>query len=573
MEIKEKKELGWNPSRVLFGLSRIGYNTSSALCDIVDNSFGADAKNIQIIAVKRDSELAETAKNNIKEYCIIDDGKGMSEEEILEALKLGADDTNYETNSLSKFGLGLKSASFSQGDILEVISSKDGESFEKFCVSMPEIEKHKQYFAYRLKLTKIDKELIKKYISKSGTIIRIGEVRQMNHPSYKITREELEKKLGIIYYYKIQDEVKIFLNDILINPYDVLHIDEANSNGESLDPNTWDGKSVRWLEKPKQIILDLENQVKAQIEATQLPHPPRVFIEDKIPQNETRKKYQIEAGNYGFYVYRNGRLISWAEKFGIIPQDQDLYSFRGRVLIDETADDALNIDVKKSSITLSESSLSILDTLSNLIKKNSKDAWNSSKAAVSIQESNSSTEKSNEIAERTIIDLIPPGSDITEKEAIEVATKVSEKQRKKIKDHIKSVNQIEEVDETTLEDFNKNSNPLAEYIYRVPTLPDNVLWSPFYNGEKVTVQINLMHRFAQQVYQNNERNRDMHIIIDLFMHNLAASELHMYNVLTKKGFSIDQIDNIFLEYRLTVSDILAKMCRDSSNSLPPYDNN
>ena len=208
-----------------------------------------------------------------------------------------------------------------------------------------------------------------------------------------------------------------------------------------------------------------------------------------------------------------------------------------------------------------------------MIKKNSKDAWNISSAAVSIQESNSSTEKSNEIAERTIIDLIPPGSDITEKEAIEVATKVSEKQKKKIKDHIKSVNQIEEVDETTLEDFNKNSNPLAEYIYRVPTLPDNVLWSPFYNGEKVTVQINLMHRFAQQVYQNNERNRDMHIIIDLFMHNLAASELHMYNVLTKKGFSIDQIDNIFLEYRLTVSDILAKMCRDSSSSLPPYDNN
>lgn len=45
----EKKELGWNPSRVLFGLSRIGYNTSSAICDIVANSFGADAKNINMI--------------------------------------------------------------------------------------------------------------------------------------------------------------------------------------------------------------------------------------------------------------------------------------------------------------------------------------------------------------------------------------------------------------------------------------------------------------------------------------------------------------------------------------------
>ena len=104
----EKTLLSWNPSRVLFGLSRIGYSTASALCDIVDNSFGAGAANIQVIAVKNDKNLTDTAKNNIKEYCIIDDGKGMNEIEIINALKLGADDAHYEANSLSKFCLGLK---------------------------------------------------------------------------------------------------------------------------------------------------------------------------------------------------------------------------------------------------------------------------------------------------------------------------------------------------------------------------------------------------------------------------------------------------------------------------------
>lgn len=572
----EKTLLSWNPSRVLFGLSRIGYSTASALCDIVDNSFGAGAANIQVIAVKNDKNLTDTAKNNIKEYCIIDDGKGMNEIEIINALKLGADDAHYEANSLSKFGLGLKSASFSQGDVLEIISTVDGLEYKKFCVSMPEIEKQQEYFAFQVELSGDDKELIKKYIpQRSGTIIRVGEVRQINHQSYKMTRDELEKKLGIIYYYKLLKEVNIFLNDSAIVPYDVLHVDEANNNGGSLDPNNWDGKSVKWLQFTTDIVLDVENGVNAKIEATQLPHPPRVFIEDKIAQSETRKKYLIDAGNYGFYVYRNGRLIAWAEKFGIIPQDQDLYSFRGRILIDETADDAFNIDVKKSSITLSESSLSILETLANLIKKNSKDAWNSSKAAVSIIESNSSTEKSNEIAEKTILDLILPGSDVTEEEAVSVAKSVGEKQKKKLKEHIKNikrVEQTEEIDENDIEEFNKNSNPLAEYIYRVPTLPDNVLWAPFYNGDKVTVQINLMHRFASQVYQNNERNKDMHILMDLFMHNLSSAELHMYNLLVKKGMTMDLIEVVFTEYRLIVSELLAKMCRDSAAAMPPYDN-
>jgi len=38
-------------------------------------------------------------------------------------------------------------------------------------------------------------------------------------------------------------------------------------------------------------------------------------------------------------VYRNRRLISWADSLdGIVGSDQDLWSFRGRILIDDSAD-------------------------------------------------------------------------------------------------------------------------------------------------------------------------------------------------------------------------------------------
>lgn len=74
----------------------------------------------------------------------------MSEQEVLNALKLGSPDSNYDTNSLSKFGLGLKSAAFSQGNVLEVISSDGTHDFIKFIVSLNEIKTEGKYFSKKL---------------------------------------------------------------------------------------------------------------------------------------------------------------------------------------------------------------------------------------------------------------------------------------------------------------------------------------------------------------------------------------------------------------------------------------
>ena len=83
----------------------------------------------------------------------------------------------------------------------------------------------------------------------------------------------------------------------------------------------------------------------------------------------------IDASNYGFYVYRNKRLISWASHLQIIPYDQDFYAFRGRILIDDAADDFFNIDVKKSTITLSDEAWTAISDYTKEAKSKSKAAW------------------------------------------------------------------------------------------------------------------------------------------------------------------------------------------------------
>ena len=111
---------------LLAGLRRIAYTSAEAICEIVDNAIDAMASKIYIL-IKRTI--------NGPEYLILDDGKGMDEAGIQNALTLGASEINYAPNSLSKFGLGLKSAAFSQGDELDLISSPgNGAPFLKYRV-------------------------------------------------------------------------------------------------------------------------------------------------------------------------------------------------------------------------------------------------------------------------------------------------------------------------------------------------------------------------------------------------------------------------------------------------------
>ena len=97
----------------------IGYNLETAVADIIDNSISAGAKNVYINRIWDGSNTVITIK---------DDGRGMSSDEIVEAMRPGSQNPleTRSTNDLGRFGLGMKTASFSQCRKLTVISKKTG---------------------------------------------------------------------------------------------------------------------------------------------------------------------------------------------------------------------------------------------------------------------------------------------------------------------------------------------------------------------------------------------------------------------------------------------------------------
>ena len=94
-------------SAMVEALRGLGYNTQTALSDIIDNSVAAGASEVRIEFVWAQTESRITC---------LDNGAGMSAAGLDLAMRLGERNPLEEraTSDLGRFGLGLKTASFSQ---------------------------------------------------------------------------------------------------------------------------------------------------------------------------------------------------------------------------------------------------------------------------------------------------------------------------------------------------------------------------------------------------------------------------------------------------------------------------
>src|SRR4051794_40422640 len=97
------------------GLRDFGYWLGAALADIIDNSI---TKNASVIEVETNMFDASPS------IVIIDNGVGMSDNELRAAMVLGSQDPRMprDERDLGRFGLGLKTASFSQCRRLTVVT-------------------------------------------------------------------------------------------------------------------------------------------------------------------------------------------------------------------------------------------------------------------------------------------------------------------------------------------------------------------------------------------------------------------------------------------------------------------
>ena len=104
---------------MLEALRGLGYSTAGAIADIVDNSISAGARNVDITLSWSGAE---------SRVSVLDDGRGMDDAALESAMTLGDKSplADRDPDDLGRFGMGLKTASFSQCRRLTVSTIKNG---------------------------------------------------------------------------------------------------------------------------------------------------------------------------------------------------------------------------------------------------------------------------------------------------------------------------------------------------------------------------------------------------------------------------------------------------------------
>lgn len=311
----------------------IGYSFEAAIADIIDNSIGKGAREVNVNFSSIDEQY----------IVIIDDACGMDEEELIMAMRYGSQSSLDERDEkdLGRFGLGLKTASLSQCRKLTVVTKKNNK-LNAARWDLDHIIAKGDWALIRYDEKEINELLFvdKLKLQETGTIVIWEEFDRMANRTINLQKTFDEKieiardHIALVFHRFTGDDninrrVKIFFNNAMV---------------DIVDPFLTSHPSTQPLVEQTIHIENNEIKVKPYI----LPYISKMSLKHRKQIGDINGLRQ----NQGFYVYRNKRLIIWGTWFRLIKQQELNKLARVRVDIPNSLDSIWEIDIKKSTASL-----------------------------------------------------------------------------------------------------------------------------------------------------------------------------------------------------------------------------
>lgn len=339
-----------SPSRLVESLRDTGYSYEAAFADIVDNSIAANANRVEI-------DIEEDFMGNEVTVAFYDNGDGMSETELKNAMKYGSEKRS-SPKSLGKFGMGLKTASTAFCRRLTVISIKNKEANARTW-DVDKIIEEDSWLLIEPDLKDFSKQYnkLKEFCENSGTVVIWSKVDRLltNSGTDFINKatdtiiKDLKQHLSAVFG-KFLIGIDNFDNtksDTYSKPDVELYINSKrlkgwNPSGFHLNDHKTDNKVLRDARVQKVIKKGREFDYK--ITGYVLPRKQNLSSEEEEDLRFTNY-------NQGFYIYRENRLVfggGWPHR--LFSQDPHLNLLRVVLDFDHNLDDYFEIDIRKSKI-------------------------------------------------------------------------------------------------------------------------------------------------------------------------------------------------------------------------------
>jgi hypothetical protein len=313
-------------------LRAFGYELATALADLADNSLFHQARKIQI-------HFHWAGPESI--IALADNGTGMDEATLVNAMRVGSRNPRETRDpaDLGRFGLGLKTASFSQCRRVTVFTRRKGGETIARCWDLDHIAETNEWRLLRTPTPIAQKTAAELVDCQHGTVVVWEKLDRLtagtaadndtDEDAFLRRAEDIGKYFATVFQrLMIGPRAVLFhLNGRPIKPWDPFLADEPATQRLPLERLFFEGSQV-------------------EVEPFVLPHL------SKLDADTHQQAGGLRGWNahQGFYIYRNRRLLVAGDWLGIKGWRQEEHYKLARIRIDlpNALDHEWEIDVTKS---------------------------------------------------------------------------------------------------------------------------------------------------------------------------------------------------------------------------------
>lgn len=324
------EEVPPDPPAMIESMRAFGYSLPDAIADLIDNSITAGASLVEVTL------HWDGAESWIR---VVDDGAGMDGGTLTNAMRLGSRNPKErrDPDDLGRFGLGLKTAAFSQAAALTVASRAAGEDLE---LRGWDLEHISRTGSWSLLFEETDGDGPAIEALGSGTV---GTAVLLKRLDRLVGEAEVEDEQAKSHFLRLSEGVELHLGIVFHRFLESGLTIKVNGRAlEAWDPFLASAPATQLLPAERLPFAGEEVGVQPYV----LPHHSNLTPEAHRAAAGTRGWNQHQ----GFYVYRARRLLVAGDWLGLPFQKEEHYKLaRIRIDLSNAMDREWQIDVRKAT--------------------------------------------------------------------------------------------------------------------------------------------------------------------------------------------------------------------------------
>ena len=206
------------------------FDIQTAMCEAIDNSLQAEAKNIKI---RIEYSLESRKKNRPVMIAFGDDGYGMDPERLQLCLQLGYSGRYDDRRGIGRFGVGMTYAAISLCQKIEVYSRQRQGNWQYTCMDIREVNPDEEPGITEIEPQSLPEEYAD-LVGDYGTLVIWSKIDRVDEP---VKRDNLIHNFGRIYRKFIGNEIiqtekvipnpnkrSIYLNGQIVHAFDPMFV-------------------------------------------------------------------------------------------------------------------------------------------------------------------------------------------------------------------------------------------------------------------------------------------------------------------------------------------------------------